>query len=132
MRPSVERRRFRRAELDVAVDIRPAGQRDPTISAISGQVKDVSLAGVYCFVSAPCQLKAGDEVNCSISIPEEQSRVFPFSRVLGRGCVVRVDPNPAPAREASGESRIGEGEPLVGLALSFAPDVMALGRTAGG
>jgi c-di-GMP-binding flagellar brake protein YcgR len=46
MKSVMERRRFRRAELDVPVNIRPANPAEHDSEPIVGQVKDVSLAGV--------------------------------------------------------------------------------------
>jgi len=122
MKAVMERRRFRRAELDVPVSIRSWGQEE-TGEAITGQVKNVSLAGVYCHVPAPSPLKPGQQVICSISVPPEQARWFPFSRVQGKGWVVRMD-------SVQTGRRAGEAppdEPLLGVAVAFMPDVTALG-----
>jgi len=123
MKTAIERRRFRRAELDVPVTIRPLGTEEAAEMAVTGQVKNVSLAGVYCHVRAPCLLRPGNHVTCSISIPLEQARWFPFSRVQGKGWVVRVEPLPVGRR--AGETPAEE--PLLGVAVAFMPDVTALG-----
>lgn len=117
----MERRRFRRAELDVPVSIRPATQ-DASAEPVVGHVKDVSLAGVFCYVKAPCPLEVNTPVIFSIAIPFEQLRAFPFTRLLGKGRIVRTEPIPVGRR--SGEDQAGE--PLQGLALEFAPNVTAL------
>lgn len=121
MKSEMERRRFRRAELDVQVAIRPVAQ-NASAEPVIGQVKDVSMAGVYCYVKSPCPLALDTPVIFSISVPFEHVRAFPFTRVLGKGRVVRAEPVPVGRR--SGELRAGE--PLQGLALEFAPDVTAL------
>ena len=87
-----------------------------------GQVKNVSLSGAYCHVKAPCLLKTGEHVVCSIRIPSEQTRRFPFTRILSKGWVLRSEPVPVGRR--AGESH---DEQLLGLALAFSPDVTALG-----
>ncbi len=117
----MERRRFRRAELDMAVAIRsdaPASQ-----SPITGRVKDVSLAGVYAYVKSPCSLKPGVSVFCEVSVPPEQTRIFPFTRIMSKGWVVRVEP--APVGRRGGE--LPPGEKRLGVAVAFTRDVKAFG-----
>ena len=118
----VERRRFRRADLDVSVAIRPVGEKGPVGEAVVGQLKNVSLAGIYCYVNAPCSLQVRQEVACSLAVPLEQVRFFPFTRLGGKGWIVRLDPITAGRR--AGESR--SEEQLIGVAIAFAPDVTAL------
>jgi len=119
----IERRRFRRAELDVPVSIRsPDGEQAETTPVI-GQIKNVSLAGVYCHLKAPCPFKPGDQLICSITIPPEQARLFPFTRLFGKGWVGRLEP----IRMGRREGETPSGEELVGLAIVFSPDVTALG-----
>jgi hypothetical protein len=123
MKTAGERRQFRRAELDVPVAIRVLDAEGAAETAITGQVKNVSLVGIYCYVKDPSTLKAGQQVICSLSVPPEQTRLFPFSSVHGRGWVVRAEPVPMGRR--AGESPTSE--QLLGLAVAFAPDVTALG-----
>jgi len=123
MKTAGERRQFRRAELDVPVTIQALSTEGSVESAVTGQLKNVSLAGVYCYVKDPSTLKAGQQVICSLSVPPEQARLFPFSSVHGRGWVVRAEPVPMGRR--AGESPTSE--QLLGLAVAFAPDVTALG-----
>lgn len=124
----MERRQFRRAEIDVPVAIRPANAdgsqpSPPSETVVTGQAKNVSLAGVYCYAKSPCPLKAGERVTCSVAIPPEQARLFPFTRLVGQGWVVRVDPIPMGRRAGENPSE----EDLLGLAVAFTPDVTALG-----
>lgn len=123
MAVGTERRRFRRADLEVPVEIRKADQKGAEINTVRGTVRDVSLAGFYCFIENPSDLKLGDLVDCSVSVTEEQVR-FPFSRVLGRGWVTRLEPN-LPGEQADEQS--SSKKSVVGLAVAFAPDVTALG-----
>ena len=124
MKATAERRRSRRAELDVTVEIRPAGagQEPSAFPPLTGEVKNISLAGVYAHVKAPCPLQPGQHIICSIHVPPEQARWFPFARILGKGWVIRLDP-------VQVGRRAGEAMPedqLLGLAIAFAPDVTAL------
>lgn len=125
MKGAIERRRFRRAELQVPVSIRAVNtKQEPSPEPTVGQAENVSLAGVYCHVKAPCAFTPGQSVTCSVDIPEEFVRKFPFSRIAGKGSVVRVEPVPAGRRVDDPE----EGsDPLIGMAIAFAPDVSALG-----
>ena len=123
MPPSaIDRRRSRRADVDGAITLQLV--KEGTLNALlTGQVRNVSLDGVLCHVKAPCELTKGDHVNCSLSIPQEQSRFFPFSRLLGQGVVVRVEPVISGRR--AGETLASD--QVVGLAVAFAPNVTALG-----
>jgi len=121
MPTTLERRRSRRAALvDIPVTIRAIHNAEK-VSA--GHVKDISLSGLYCYVKAPCALTPGEAVTCSLSIPPEQTRAFPFARVLGKGWILRIEPVTTGRRE--GEVRPGA-EPVVGVAVTFAQDVTAL------
>lgn len=124
MKAEVERRRFRRAELEVPVAIRAVGpHEEPAPEPLVGETKDISLAGVYCHLKAPCTLAPGQSVMCTVAIPEELFKRFPFARLTGRGSVVRLEPVPAGRRADDNQSS----KQLIGLAIAFAPDVTALG-----
>lgn len=125
MSTTMERRRFRRAELDVLIAIRPVNQ-DASAEPVIGQVKDISLTGVFCYTKAPRFLKLGEVVICSITIPPEQARLFPFTRVLGKGWVTRLEPLLVGRREGERQPE----EALLALAVAFSPDVAVLGTIA--
>ena len=114
MDAAIERRLFRRAELDVPVVMRLLANEGAPAEPMAGHVKNVSLAGFFCHVKAPCPLQPGQQVISSISIPPEQAHGFPFTRLHGKGWVVRA-------------AAILGGEALMGLAVAFTPDVTALG-----
>ena len=117
---TTERRRFRRAEVAVDVAIRP---QDAATAVVTGAVKDISLAGVYCYAPSPCPLKPGAPVTCEVTVPAEQTRQFPFSRILSKGWIVRVEPIPTGRREGERPSD----DARVGVAVAFTPDVKAFG-----
>ncbi len=121
----IERRQNRRARLMAPVEIRPIAQGDTSASPIEGHVRSVSLSGAYCTVKLPCTIASNEEVICSIQIPSEQTRSFPFSRVQGRGWVVRAEPVMTGRR--AGEHATDE---QMGLVVAFAPDVTALSTLA--
>ena len=125
MRNVFERRRFRRASIEaVPVTLRacPDPAADGSVSAVQAHARDVSLAGMYCYVSAPVPWLVGEPVHCTVVIPPEQAASFPFARVLGPGWVVRVDQIPRGRRAGENPS----GEERYGVAVAFAPDVTAL------
>ena len=97
MKAGVERRRSRRADLDVPIEIRQ-GPASESHQPVVGQVKNVSLTGVYFHVKTPCALQTGEQVTCSIHIPPEHSRWFPFTRILGKGWIMRSEPVPVGRR----------------------------------
>ena len=123
MKGTIERRQFRRAELDLSVVIRSLEQKEGTPpTTVTAQVKNIGLAGVYCHLTSPCPFAPGERVISSVCIPATQARFFPFTRIGGHGWVVRVD-EVSPGRRA-GESTTDQ--LLLGLAVAFAPDVTAL------
>lgn len=125
MPATIERRRFRRAELlEVSVTIRVLDAESKPGAAVTGQVKNVSLAGVYCLVPAG-KLNQGDQVVCSLEVPVEQHRAFPFARLMGKGWVSRVDQVVTGRR--AGERHV-QGEQPVGAVIAFTPDVTPLGK----
>jgi hypothetical protein len=77
---------------------------------------NVSLAGVYFETEEPQAYTPNDIVTASVSIPEEQTSEFPFTRLAGRGRVVRV--KDVPSTDAA--------RPRAGIALEFGEDLTAL------
>ena len=100
---TIERRHHRRVELPVQVSFQLRGAENTP--KIAGSAKNVGLAGAYLTVPAPFSLAAGTPIMYSVEVAQEHQRQFPFSRLLGTGWVVRVDP------------QSGGGE--VGVALAF-------------
>ena len=107
MDATIERRLFRRAELDAPVVMRLLATEGVSAEPMTGQLKNVSLAGFFCHVPASCPLQPGQQVISSVSIPPEHAQAFPFTRLHGKGWVVRRHP--------------------IGLAVAFTSDVTALG-----
>ena len=112
----IDRRRHRRIDLTVPILARRNGDGQEA-SFKEGVAKNLSLAGVY-FTTAGWQELAEDEVmTISVSIPPEQVRHFPFSRLAGRGRVVRVEEL---AKVAT------SGPTMYGVALEFGEDLTVL------
>lgn len=86
----VERRRHRRVELGVPILLRQTQDETEATSFQEGLTKNISLAGVACRIPPHQAPSVGEAVVLSITIPYESRREFPFSRLAGRGRVVRV------------------------------------------
>ena len=116
MQPSgSERRRHRRVSLSVNVLAKRVAAGDTGLFE-EGTTTDVSLAGVYFTAPAWKDLRAQEVLTISISVPREQARDFPFSRLAGRGRVVRVD-------EVLGDT---PQEKRLGVAVEFADNLTVL------
>ena len=110
-----ERRRYRRVPLSVHVLARrssTAGQG----AFEAGETQDVSLGGMYFTTAAWRDVQPQDMLTLSVSVPRDHTRDFPFSRLAGRGRVVRVD------RVRDHEP----GPPQLGIAVEFADDLTML------
>ena len=111
-----ERRRGRRVEVRAPLLIRRVGT-DDSESFLEEVAQNVSLEGIYFRTSRSQAYAVDDLVIASVSLSDPQTRVFPFSRLFGRGRVVRVSELPQKTHEASQQ---------VGIAVTFGPGVTAL------
>jgi hypothetical protein len=107
---TAERRRGRRVTLDAPLLLRSDGQ-----SSSQHHTSNLSLVGAYFETAAPGPLAPNAQVTASVSIPEPERRTFPFTRLAGRGRVVRIDELPPQ-----------DGSPRYGVALEFSNDLTAL------
>lgn len=92
-RDTVDRRRERRAVLQVPIRIQRVGFPYPAESE-EAVTLNVSLGGVYFETDHPQAYAPNDVLVASVSIPETLTREFPFTRLAGRSRVVRVDEMP--------------------------------------
>jgi len=115
-RRNVDRRRGRRIALEAPIRIRgiegaqKAEFQDETSS-------NVSLAGLYFETERSVPFSRNDEVVASVAIPGPKTRDFPFTRLSGRGRIVRV--------EKLEPSAPGE-KARHGVAVEFGQDLTAL------
>jgi len=108
----IERRRSRRVILQAPLVIRRGPhQREPTKPLVT---KDIGLAGLYFEAGTDERFTVNEVLTASLSVPEPHRREFPFTRVVGRGRVVRV------------HRLQDEAEPRVGVAIEFGDEVTAL------
>lgn len=112
----IDRRRHRRIDLTVPILARRNSEGNGATFK-EGVAKNLSLAGLY-FTTAGWRALEQDEVmTISVSVPPEKVRNFPFSRLAGRGRVVRVEELAKVAHE---------GPTLFGIALEFGEDLTVL------
>ena len=79
---------------------------------------NLSLAGAYFETEQPTGLTLNSQVMASVAIPEADRRAFPFTRLAGRGRIVRIDELPPHDRS-----------PRYGVALEFNEDLTTLTAT---
>ena len=115
-RGGVERRRGQRANVEAPLLIRTAGQ---AVAAAFQQetTKNISLGGAYFEAASGEGFSINAPIVVSVSIPIAETRRFPFTRLAGRGRVVRM--YELPSQEVGGQKRFG-------IALEFSDDVTAL------
>ena len=116
---SEERRRGRRVSLEAPVLIRRVVEQEPSVFT-EHRARNISLAGVYFETDAKNSYAINDSLITSVSIPEPQRREFPFTRLAGRGRVVRI--NELPPSDSAGQQRFG-------IAVEFSDDLTALTAT---
>lgn len=86
----VEKRRFKRLDLSLPMRLRHisgTGKED-TIDSITA---NVSYNGAYVLDIDLKNLKPNDELHMTLSVPRDETRDFPFSRLTGRAKVIRVE-----------------------------------------
>ena len=112
----VDRRRGRRASVQAPLLIRRIGTRD--VKSVQEKLAtNISLAGVYFETEEKTPYALNEIVLASVSVPESQTREFPFTRWAGRARVVRVDEK---SEQGTG------GRKRLGVALEFGEDLTAL------
>ena len=84
--------------------------------ARSHTTKNLSLTGVYFEAKEPPRLTVNEMVIASVVVPETERRQFPFTRLSGKGRVVRIQ-----ALDEDDATR-----KRYGIALEFGDDVTAL------
>ncbi len=104
---NVERRLFQRVELSLPISVRwrDSSGEEKTVAA---STSNISYTGAYFKTPEVKSIKREDVLSVAVAIPRESSRDFPFSRLVGKARVVRIE------------------EKLQGIALEFARDFTRL------
>jgi len=85
-----EKRKFKRLDLSLPVKIK-SDLGDGKERLEEGVTINVSFNGAYVIDIDLKNLQAEDNINISLSVPRDDTRDFPFSRVVGKAKVIRVD-----------------------------------------
>lgn len=113
---SFERRKHRRVDLPLLMEgIRRGDGREVFERATT---TDISVGGLSLKTSGFQGIGVDDVINLSVSIPRQLADKFPFSRIVGKARVVRVE-KALPQENTSLKQAI---------ALEFAPDMVLLAR----
>ncbi len=123
---TIEWRQHRRAEVEAPIEIRGLDIQE-SMRFVTGQTKNVSLAGCYAIVPAPFPFPVGASIYCAITIPRAAMKYLPFSRIMGSGHVVRIEV----VRTEADSQQESSGNLRVGLGIAFSRDVTALGTMRG-
>ena len=85
-----EKRKSKRLDLALPMSIRHKSD-DGKEKAQEGLTINVSYNGAYLVDISLKDISPKDKINISLSVPRDDARDFPFSRVIGKAKVVRVD-----------------------------------------
>ncbi len=116
MNYSFERRKHRRIDLPLLVEGRR--REDGREVFERATTTDISVGGAYFKISNWQGIRVDDVISVSVSIPRQLAHKFPFSRIVGKARVIRVE-KPLSQESAS---------PRQAIALEFAPDMLFLAR----
>ena len=86
----VEKRKFKRLGLSLPARIR-YGLSSGKQEVQEGVTLNISFNGAYVSEINLKNIKDKDTINISLSVPREEARDFPFSRLIGKAKVVRVE-----------------------------------------
>lgn len=85
-----EKRRSKRLDLSLPITVKRASGKEKA-ELHSAVTINVSYNGAYVVDIGLKNIKPEDHLNVSISVPREEARDFPFSRLTGKAKVVRVE-----------------------------------------
>jgi len=86
----IEKRKFKRLDLSLPAKVRRTSSSGKE-EVHSGVTVDVSYNGAYIIDIKIKNIKPEDTLHISVSVPREDARDFPFSRLVGNATVVRVE-----------------------------------------
>ena len=85
-----EKRKSRRLDLSIPMSIKHKSDNGKEKTQ-EGLTINVSYNGAYLVDISLKDISPKDKINISLSVPRDDARDFPFSRVIGKAKVVRVD-----------------------------------------
>jgi len=86
----VEKRKFKRLDLSLPMKLRRVTEqgKEETVEAVTS---NVSYNGAQVIEINLKNIKPNDSLHIVISVPRDEARDFPFSRIVGNAKVVRAD-----------------------------------------
>ena len=87
-----EKRKFKRLQMAVPAKIKLTTE-DGKEEVFEGFTLDISFNGAYIININIEGISAEDNINLSLTVPRDNTRDFPFSRIIGKARVVRVEKN---------------------------------------
>jgi hypothetical protein len=88
----VEKRRFKRLDMSLPTELRHFSSEGKGESS-EGKIVNISYNGAYVIDISLKNIKTDDTLTISLSVPRDETRDFPFSRIAGKAKVVRVEKN---------------------------------------
>lgn len=86
----VEKRRSKRLGLSLPMKLRLVTEKGRG-EAVEGITSNVSYEGAYIRNIDLKNIKPNDSLHISLSVPRDEARDFPFSRIIGGARVVRAE-----------------------------------------
>ena len=86
----VEKRRFKRLGLSLPMELRRV-TKEGKGEVVEGVTSDVSYEGARVINIDLKNIKPNDSLHITLSVPRDESRDFPFSRITGNARVVRAE-----------------------------------------
>lgn len=118
MEYGAERRRHERLDIALPIEVRRRGKEMAGEMIFeTATTVNLSFGGVYFKTHFRKPIDTGEHVSVAISVPREKFRFFPFSRLVGRARVVRIEELPGNALDPLAKQ---------GIALAFSSDLISL------
>lgn len=86
----VDKRKFKRLDLSIPMTLKRISS-DGKENTVTGLTSNISYNGTYVREANIKDLKPEENLHISLSVPRDDTRDFPFSRLTGKARVVRVE-----------------------------------------
>lgn len=86
----LEKRRFKRLGLSLPMKLRRVTE-EGTEESVEAVTSNVSYNGAYVVNIDLKNIKPNDSLHITLSVPRDEARDFPFSRISGKAKVIRAE-----------------------------------------